>query len=125
MNPSSGNASGRYSTESACEAQTSTGARCKVRVDTDMGSPMNSLGRWFDVPPARPYYRGIDPRQRLQIDGVGHIVHSENAVRLTSLVSRAGCAAKMGPATLAQMLLPLSQQANSNLIVGLQTSDDA
>jgi selenide,water dikinase len=49
----------------------------------------------------------------------------QNQLRLTSLASKAGCAAKMSPAALAEMLMPLSQRVDENLIVGLQTSDDA
>ncbi len=45
--------------------------------------------------------------------------------RLTSLASCAGCAAKMGPATLAEVLRPLTRNSHPDLIVGLQTSDDA
>ena len=46
-------------------------------------------------------------------------------IRLTTLATRAGCAAKMSPAALAQMLVPMSLHHHDNLIVGLQTSDDA
>ncbi len=49
----------------------------------------------------------------------------QDQFRLTTLATRAGCAAKMSPAALAQMLVPLSLQADDRLIVGLQTSDDA
>jgi selenide,water dikinase len=52
-------------------------------------------------------------------------VQIHDQVRLTTLATRAGCAAKMSPAALAQMLIPLSRQSTDNLIVGLQTSDDA
>lgn len=45
--------------------------------------------------------------------------------RLTQLASCAGCAAKMGPDRLAQALLPLTADSHPDLIVGLQTSDDA
>lgn len=45
--------------------------------------------------------------------------------RLTELASCAGCAAKMGPDRLAQALLPLTADTHPDLIVGLQTSDDA
>lgn len=45
--------------------------------------------------------------------------------RLTQLASCAGCAAKMGPDRLAQALLPLVADSHPDLIVGLQTSDDA
>ena len=49
--------------------------------------------------------------------------HAEFA--LTSLASRAGCAAKMGPGTLARILQPLAVQTHPQLLLGLQTSDDA
>lgn len=45
--------------------------------------------------------------------------------RLTELASCAGCAAKMGPDRLAQAVLPLTADSHPDLLVGLQTSDDA
>ena len=53
------------------------------------------------------------------------MVSSLERRRLTQLASCAGCAAKMGPDRLAQALLPLTADSHPNLIVGLQTSDDA
>jgi selenide,water dikinase len=53
------------------------------------------------------------------------MVSSQERIRLTQLASCAGCAAKMGPDRLAQALLPLTADEHPNLIVGLQTSDDA
>ncbi|TXG78949.1 MAG: selenide, water dikinase SelD [Thermomicrobiales bacterium] len=53
------------------------------------------------------------------------MVSSRERVRLTQLASCAGCAAKMGPDRLAQALLPLVADSHPDLIVGLQTSDDA
>ncbi len=52
-------------------------------------------------------------------------MHLEESIRLTALASCAGCAAKMGPGTLAEVLRPLTQMTHPNLLVGLQTSDDA
>jgi selenide,water dikinase len=46
-------------------------------------------------------------------------------IKLTTLASCAGCAAKMAPGVLANVLRPLSQVHHPDLIVGLQTSDDA
>src|SRR5688572_31852199 len=46
-------------------------------------------------------------------------------IALTSLATCAGCAAKMGPGTLARVLQPLAVQTHPQLLVGLQTSDDA
>lgn len=46
-------------------------------------------------------------------------------IPLTSLASRAGCAAKLGPGTLARVLQPLTIQTHPQLLVGLWTSDDA
>lgn len=46
-------------------------------------------------------------------------------IRLTTLASTAGCAAKMGPAALASVLEPLTRGSHPDLLVGLQTSDDA
>ncbi len=53
------------------------------------------------------------------------MVSSLEQQRLTELASCAGCAAKMGPDRLAQALLPLTADSHPDLIVGLQTSDDA
>ncbi|MCA9858374.1 MAG: selenide, water dikinase SelD [Thermomicrobiales bacterium] len=53
------------------------------------------------------------------------MVSSYERQRLTELASCAGCAAKMGPDRLAQALLPLTADTHPDLIVGLQTSDDA
>lgn len=52
-------------------------------------------------------------------------VHELRTVRLTALATRAGCAAKMGPGTLAQVLQPLTLATHPDLLIGLQTSDDA
>jgi selenide,water dikinase len=49
----------------------------------------------------------------------------QDPIRLTSLASCAGCAAKIGPAVLSEILQPLAQFAHPDLLVGLQTSDDA
>ncbi len=46
-------------------------------------------------------------------------------IKLTELASCAGCAAKMGPGTLARILQPLTMNTHPDLLVGLQTSDDA
>lgn len=46
-------------------------------------------------------------------------------IRLTTLASSAGCAAKMGPAMLSSVLRPLTLATHPDLLVGLQTSDDA
>jgi selenide, water dikinase len=47
-------------------------------------------------------------------------------IRLTSLAKSAGCAAKMGPGDLAQVLRPLTQsKAPAELVVGLHAVDDA
>jgi len=53
------------------------------------------------------------------------MVSSLERVRLTQLASCAGCAAKMGPDRLTQALLPLTVDSHPDLLVGLQTSDDA
>lgn len=50
----------------------------------------------------------------------------DSTIRLTALASCAGCAAKMGPGTLTQILHPLTNQtALPDLLVGLDTIDDA
>lgn len=46
-------------------------------------------------------------------------------IRLTELASCAGCAAKLAPGSLAQVLEPLGRMQDPNILVGLQTSDDA
>ncbi|CAN5413047.1 selenide, water dikinase SelD [soil metagenome] len=46
-------------------------------------------------------------------------------IRLTSLASCAGCAAKMPPGVLANITRPLAAFQHPDLIIGLQTSDDA
>ena len=46
-------------------------------------------------------------------------------VKLTSLSKTAGWAAKIGPETLAQVLSKLPQFHDDNLLVGIETSDDA
>lgn len=49
-----------------------------------------------------------------------------NHIKLTSLSSKGGCGCKIGPADLAQVLRDLPPAApNPNLLVGLDTSDDA
>ncbi|WP_404406113.1 selenide, water dikinase SelD [Jeotgalibacillus malaysiensis] len=49
-----------------------------------------------------------------------------NTIKLTSLSSKGGCGCKIGPADLSQVLKNLPQaEANPNLLVGLDTSDDA
>src|SRR5262245_22332763 len=52
-----------------------------------------------------------------------------NEVRLTSLASCAGCAAKLHAGTLAQVLRPLSEASKAvdypALLVGLEAPDDA
>ena len=50
-------------------------------------------------------------------------IHEE--IRLTTLASCAGCAAKMAPGVLAEVVRPLSAFTHPHLLVGLQTSDDA
>lgn len=49
-----------------------------------------------------------------------------NKIKLTSLSSKGGCGCKIGPADLAQVIrqLPVAEP-NPNLLVGLDTSDDA
>ncbi len=48
----------------------------------------------------------------------------DEQVRLTALSSTAGCAAKIGPGTLAGILETLPQFRDPNLLVGIETSDD-
>lgn len=46
-------------------------------------------------------------------------------IRLTKLAPNCGCAAKLGPGTLAGVLAGLPQLPDENLLVGTETSDDA
>jgi selenide,water dikinase len=48
-----------------------------------------------------------------------------DAIRLTRTVSSGGCAAKIGPGELGQLLRAISQPRNSRLLVGNETRDDA
>lgn len=48
----------------------------------------------------------------------------DDQVRLTAMSSTAGCAAKIGPGTLAGILETLPKFQDSNLLVGIETSDD-
>lgn len=52
-------------------------------------------------------------------------MQGQEQIRLTELATCAGCAAKMGPGTLARVLQPLAMATHPDLLVGLQTSDDA
>ncbi|MBO0795893.1 MAG: selenide, water dikinase SelD, partial [Ktedonobacteraceae bacterium] len=56
-------------------------------------------------------------------------MNTDQQIRLTSLASCAGCAAKMGPQDLARVLHPLKQQDPAaippNLLIGLNAIDDA
>lgn len=53
------------------------------------------------------------------------IVGMKEKVRLTKLAPNCGCAAKVGPGTLAGVLSRLPQFEDPNLLVGTETSDDA
>lgn len=46
-------------------------------------------------------------------------------VRLTEMVTSGGCAAKIGPGDLSRILAGLSLKTNPNLLVGIETGDDA
>ena len=48
----------------------------------------------------------------------------DNEVRLTQMTKTAGCAAKIGPGTLAGVLENLPKADDPNLMVGIETSDD-
>ncbi len=50
---------------------------------------------------------------------------SAKEIRLTQMTKTAGWAAKIGPETLAQVLCKLPKFKDDNLIVGIETSDDA
>lgn len=49
---------------------------------------------------------------------------SDHGVRLTQMCKTAGCAAKIGPGTLAGVLESLPKFEDANLLVGIETSDD-
>jgi selenide,water dikinase len=46
-------------------------------------------------------------------------------VRLTQTVKAGGCASKLAPGLLAEVLLRLPRQSDPNVLVGFDTSDDA
>lgn len=49
----------------------------------------------------------------------------DHEVKLTQMTHTAGCAAKIGPGTLAEILTGLPRFGDTNLLVGIETSDDA
>lgn len=49
----------------------------------------------------------------------------DHEVKLTQMTHTAGCAAKIGPGTLAEILTGLPRFMDTNLLVGIETSDDA
>lgn len=49
---------------------------------------------------------------------------ADDEVRLTQMSKTAGCAAKIGPGTLADLLAGLPKFSDPNLMVGIETSDD-
>jgi selenide,water dikinase len=51
--------------------------------------------------------------------------HSEKTVRLTEMAKAAGCAAKLSPSVLHEVLGKLSVQSDADVLVGFDTSDDA
>jgi selenide,water dikinase len=55
---------------------------------------------------------------------VADLTHRER-IRLTAQVAAAGCAAKLGPADLAGILARLPRVSHPDLLVGIETSDDA
>lgn len=48
-----------------------------------------------------------------------------SALRLTSMAKAAGCAAKLNPATLEEVLRKLPRQTDPSVLVGFETNDDA
>lgn len=48
-----------------------------------------------------------------------------DALKLTAMAKAAGCAAKLNPATLEQVLRKLPRQTDPNVLVGFDTNDDA
>ncbi|MEO8210253.1 MAG: selenide, water dikinase SelD, partial [bacterium] len=50
---------------------------------------------------------------------------SDNTVRLTQMVTSAGCAAKIFPNVLSEMLKEINWHTNENVIVGFEGKDDA
>lgn len=52
-------------------------------------------------------------------------VHPPTAFRLTQHVKAGGCASKLAPGSLRQVLSALPSQSDPNLLVGFETSDDA
>ena len=56
---------------------------------------------------------------------VGEMSKGLKEIHLTQMTKTAGWAAKIGPETLAQVLGKLPKFEDENLIVGIETSDDA
>ena len=96
------------------------------------GGPSSSPSSW---PPSRswavPAWSSLRrPRRRLKgrrtsSSAASHPHPPMTAVRLTSLSSCAGCAAKVSQPELAELLRSLPQSADANLLVGSATGDDA
>ena len=71
--------------------------------------------------PAIVYYLGSDNTMKGMCG-----MSSSDKIKLTSYSSKGGCGCKIGPADLAQVIRSLPPAApNPNLLVGLDTSDDA
>ena len=49
----------------------------------------------------------------------------DTAIRLTQMTAASGCAAKLGPGTLSDILKGLPNGSDPNLLVGFDTNDDA
>ncbi len=69
----------------------------------------------------------FDPRKSASISGWFYNGYMSDAVpfRLTSTVKAGGCASKLGPAVLDQVLSKLPRQADPNVLVGFDHADDA
>ncbi len=53
------------------------------------------------------------------------LLNRQDTVRLTQLVKAGGCASKLPPASLRQVLSALPQQIDPDVLVGFETCDDA
>src|SRR5437879_2707996 len=93
------------------------------------GSSSRANSRWPSS--ARAVTRNVWRRSSTPLDGA--IFHTDpmttEQIRLTALASCAGCAAKAGLATLAQVLRPITDTFDAakfpDLLIGLEGPDDA
>ena len=67
----------------------------------------------------------LDRLMRVSLSNVNGVFGAINLMRLTEMVSCAGCAAKLPPRQLADVLGGLKQNPDPRVLVGIETADDA